>query len=696
MLCSILGSHLVLLHSECIVWGRRAGLLTGGDFIGLEGPEAPGDVLLEDIQQQQQQQQQQRRQQQQTHQERGDPEGGALLPFQPLASAAAASAAGDRPPTALPPPQQQRQQTAQQQRQQTPQQQRQQRQQTPQQQRQQTAQNGAGSSQQRPHHEQLLPLQAQGEVPDRQAPLIGVARDGRATAAAAAAADDDGDDCMEEGEEEDLVQRCRSPAVATADIKCRVCRYPTPEDTMLLCDTCGEGYHYTCIGLDGVPDGDWECHACRRDRQELKQRPRRRQRRPAAAADEQQQLEQCGLQLGAVCAPAGATADGALLQQTLQPAMYQQQLVHMHQHQAAAEQVPLALVQQLQGGAGATAAQGRVVPLRVGMPYGQQVVGPQQLLLMMQQGGLIVSGGGYGGVGVIYQQQLQQQHYQQQRVVVQQPMGVQRQMMGVQQQTITNQQLLSEQQPQLLQLQQGVPMPMWDPRSAAAVPSGAVTLTAGSMGPPALPTQLGSAHAAVQAPAAVHGPSTGDQCQRTTSSSSSDCPYHATLPRKLSAFLSLQHIYDWYCTGLPDAGGLSPRQLEVQYASRWRKGAANCKMWCCIHKVVEEVRLRAGGAVGKAVSDAVAQRILRQLDQERGKGTVAGYVRGTFGKTGKCLQLVTAATCKQHDCAEQTSHASSQYHLAVKLVPVNTKLHVPFSVAVLLGTHASTTSVVLH
>lgn len=290
---------------------------------------------------------------------------------------------------------------------------------------------------------------------------------------------------MEEGEEDDLGQRCRSPAVATADIKCRVCRYPTPEDTMLLCDTCGEGYHYTCLGLNGVPKGDWECHACRRDRQELQQRPRRRQQRPTAG-DEQLLPEQRGLQPGVIST--GTAADGALLQQNLQPALYQQQLVHVHQRQAAAEQVLLAPFQRLLGGAGATAAQPVVAPLAVGMPYGQQLVGPQQsLMLMQQQGGLVVmSGGNYGGNGISYQQQQLQQHqHQQQRVVVQQQMGMQQ--MGVQQQTITNQQLSSGQQPQLLQLQQGVPTSMWDPRLAVAAPSGAMMLAAGSMGPPALP-----------------------------------------------------------------------------------------------------------------------------------------------------------------------------------------------------------------
>ena len=34
------------------------------------------------------------------------------------------------------------------------------------------------------------------------------------------------------------------------------------EADFLLCDSCPKGGHYRCLGLQGVPDGDWHCEAC--------------------------------------------------------------------------------------------------------------------------------------------------------------------------------------------------------------------------------------------------------------------------------------------------------------------------------------------------------------------------------------------------------------------------------------------------
>ena len=48
-----------------------------------------------------------------------------------------------------------------------------------------------------------------------------------------------------------------------ADQPCEVCNFPDDEDKMLLCDTCGDGYHLYCLQppLLSVPTGNWICPA---------------------------------------------------------------------------------------------------------------------------------------------------------------------------------------------------------------------------------------------------------------------------------------------------------------------------------------------------------------------------------------------------------------------------------------------------
>ncbi|KXZ41863.1 hypothetical protein GPECTOR_258g654 [Gonium pectorale] len=45
---------------------------------------------------------------------------------------------------------------------------------------------------------------------------------------------------------------------------CEECGCPHPEESMLLCDGCGGGWHTFCLSppLPGVPDGDWYCPYC--------------------------------------------------------------------------------------------------------------------------------------------------------------------------------------------------------------------------------------------------------------------------------------------------------------------------------------------------------------------------------------------------------------------------------------------------
>ncbi|KAF4121343.1 PHD-finger [Geosmithia morbida] len=44
---------------------------------------------------------------------------------------------------------------------------------------------------------------------------------------------------------------------------CPICESAEREDVLLLCDSCDAAYHTHCIGLDGIPDGDWYCMECR-------------------------------------------------------------------------------------------------------------------------------------------------------------------------------------------------------------------------------------------------------------------------------------------------------------------------------------------------------------------------------------------------------------------------------------------------
>lgn len=44
---------------------------------------------------------------------------------------------------------------------------------------------------------------------------------------------------------------------------CPICNSAEREDVLLLCDSCDAAYHTHCIGLEGIPDGDWYCMECR-------------------------------------------------------------------------------------------------------------------------------------------------------------------------------------------------------------------------------------------------------------------------------------------------------------------------------------------------------------------------------------------------------------------------------------------------
>ena len=50
------------------------------------------------------------------------------------------------------------------------------------------------------------------------------------------------------------------------DTPCLVCGKTDGEADFLLCDSCPKGGHYRCLGLPGIPDGDWHCEACAKER----------------------------------------------------------------------------------------------------------------------------------------------------------------------------------------------------------------------------------------------------------------------------------------------------------------------------------------------------------------------------------------------------------------------------------------------
>jgi len=53
------------------------------------------------------------------------------------------------------------------------------------------------------------------------------------------------------------------------EYSCEVCKKSSDEVSLLLCDgkagLCNAAYHFYCIGLEGVPEGDWFCPSCSAD-----------------------------------------------------------------------------------------------------------------------------------------------------------------------------------------------------------------------------------------------------------------------------------------------------------------------------------------------------------------------------------------------------------------------------------------------
>ena len=48
-----------------------------------------------------------------------------------------------------------------------------------------------------------------------------------------------------------------------ADMACTICKSADNDDEMLVCDGCNEGYHFRCVGLEGIPETEeWYCKDC--------------------------------------------------------------------------------------------------------------------------------------------------------------------------------------------------------------------------------------------------------------------------------------------------------------------------------------------------------------------------------------------------------------------------------------------------
>jgi len=58
-----------------------------------------------------------------------------------------------------------------------------------------------------------------------------------------------------------------------ANLACEICHFTEPEETKLLCDACGTGWHMECMDKElqdqEVPEGAWICPQCGADGVEL-------------------------------------------------------------------------------------------------------------------------------------------------------------------------------------------------------------------------------------------------------------------------------------------------------------------------------------------------------------------------------------------------------------------------------------------
>jgi len=74
---------------------------------------------------------------------------------------------------------------------------------------------------------------------------------------------------------------------------CRICFNKFGKEQTILCDKCDQEYHTFCLGLDGIPDEEWECPACIEDEKKKKLAEQRKKEREAKKkAEEDKKLEE--------------------------------------------------------------------------------------------------------------------------------------------------------------------------------------------------------------------------------------------------------------------------------------------------------------------------------------------------------------------------------------------------------------------
>ena len=66
------------------------------------------------------------------------------------------------------------------------------------------------------------------------------------------------------GSKEPPTTPVKTGASASEYAECKVCKIDNDEDNV-ICDSCDEVFHLMCVGMQGLPTGDWHCESCLSD-----------------------------------------------------------------------------------------------------------------------------------------------------------------------------------------------------------------------------------------------------------------------------------------------------------------------------------------------------------------------------------------------------------------------------------------------
>ncbi len=64
-------------------------------------------------------------------------------------------------------------------------------------------------------------------------------------------------------------RKCKGQARNCTECGCNKCGKKDRSDAQLICDECEYYYHFYCVGLEEVPEGDWYCPECKNDENEI-------------------------------------------------------------------------------------------------------------------------------------------------------------------------------------------------------------------------------------------------------------------------------------------------------------------------------------------------------------------------------------------------------------------------------------------